>query len=98
MDFTTYIQAELLVLVPVLYAIGIFIKHTETIKNNYIPLILALIGLALSGLYVIGVNGVSVLGVFTAIVQGILCAAGAVFTNEMVKQLGIGGKDSADAE
>ena len=88
MDYTQYIQAELLVLVPVLYAIGSAIKNTEMIKDNYIPMILGGIGLALSCLYVIGTNGLTVLSVFTSIVQGVLVAAAAVYCNQLIKQSG----------
>jgi len=90
--FTDYIRAELLVLVPVLYALGAWIKASK-IDNKFIPLILGGVGIALSLLYVLPSSELSVgwrgvmLSVFTAITQGILCAAAAVYANQILKQL-----------
>lgn len=86
MDYTNYIRAELLVLVVVLYGLGEVIKATGKIKNNYIPLILTIIGIALSALYVLSTEGVTGVGIFTAIVQGVLVAAVAVYGNQVIKQ------------
>lgn len=86
MEFSQFIKAELLVLVPVLYGIGAILKHTETIKDKYIPVILTGIGLVLSCLYVLGTEGVTPVSIFTAIVQGILVTAAAVYSNQLVKQ------------
>ena len=47
-DYQNYIKAELLVLIPVLYILGEFIKSTEKIKNAYIPVILGFSGILLS--------------------------------------------------
>lgn len=86
MDYTQYVKAELLVIVPALYFLGGIIKKSETIKDKYIPAILAAVGLALACLWVFGTEGVTPLSVFTAIVQGIICAGMAVFGNQLVKQ------------
>ena len=86
MDYSSYINAELLILVPVLYGLGAVIKKTEKIKDNYIPLMLTVIGIALSSLYVLATEGVTLLSVFTGIVQGVLVAAAAVYANQLVKQ------------
>lgn len=86
MEWTEFIKPELAVLVAVLYGLGMVIKHTETIKDKYIPLILTGIGIFLSCFYVLGVEGVSLLGVFTGIVQGVICASAAVYGNQLVKQ------------
>lgn len=87
MDITSYIKPELFVLVPALYVLGAVLKKSKKIKDNYIPLILTVVSLVLSCLYVLGTEGLSAVSVFTAIVQGILCVAGAVYGNQLFKQL-----------
>ena len=86
MDIVSYIKPELLVLVPALYALGAVFKKSEKVKDNYIPLILTAVSLVLSCLYVLGTEGLSAVSVFTAIVQGLLCVAAAVYVNQLFKQ------------
>lgn len=86
MDFTQFIKAELLILIPVLYGLGAILKHTEKINDKYIPLILTGAGLLLSCLYVLGTEGINSVSIFTAIVQGILVTAAAVYSNQLYKQ------------
>ena len=93
MDVVSYIKPELLVLVPALYALGAVFKKSEKVKDNFIPLILTAVSLVLSCLYVLGTEGLSAVSVFTAIVQGLLCVAAAVYGNQMFKQL----TDKADS-
>ena len=87
MDYTTYVLPELLVLVPVLIGLGAILKHTEKIKDNFIPVILTVVSLALCCLYVLGTQGITAVSVFTAIVQGVICVALAVYGNQLVKQI-----------
>lgn len=86
MDFTEYIKPELLLLIPALIGLGSILKNTEKIKDNYIPLILTGVSIILSCLYVLGTDGITAVSIFTAIVQGLLCVAGAVYSNQLVKQ------------
>ena len=86
----TYIMPELLVLVPVLYILGSFIKTSEHIKDKCIPHTLGIVGVLLSFLYVVACEGMNTMSVFTAVTQGLLVAGGAVFINQVVKQ---GSKD-----
>lgn len=81
-----YIKPELLILVPVLYILGEIMKHTERIKDNYIPAILGAAGILLAFIYVTATEGIALIGVFTAITQGILVAGAAVFADQIVKQ------------
>ena len=81
-----YVKTELLVLVPVLYAIGEFIKESK-INDKYIPLIIGGIGIVLSSVYVISVNGFSGMTIFSGITQGILCAGCAVYGDQIFKQM-----------
>ena len=86
-----YIEPELIILIPVLFAIGYAIRKNEKIDSRNIPLVLGLIGVILAALWVVAnmsaftMQGV-LIAIFTAIVQGILVAAVAVYTNELIKQ------------
>lgn len=86
MEYMEFIKPELATLIPALYAIGAMLKHTEKIKDNYIPLILTVISLVLTCLYVFSVEAVTGMSIFTAIVQGVICAACAVYGNQLYKQ------------
>lgn len=92
MDFTSYIDAALLVLIPVLYLIGNGIKSSG-IDNKHIPLILGATGIVLAVVWVLATSDITgwqggLLAAFTAIVQGVLCAGAAVYTNQLIKQEG----------
>lgn len=91
MDFSSFIKPELGVLIPALYALGATLKHTEKIKDNYIPAILTIVSVLLCGLYELSVDGTSGMAIFTSVVQGFLCAAGAVYANQLYKQVKGGG-------
>ena len=86
MNYTEFVKPELAILIAVLYGLGKIIKNTETIKDKHIPLILTVVGVALSSLYVIGSEGLTYMSVFTGIVQGIICTSGAVYGNQLIKQ------------
>ncbi len=92
MDFTQYIKPELLVLIVVLYVIGLVLKNTQ-VKNKWIPLILLGAGIVLAVVWVVSTEPITGAqeaagAVFTALVQGVLCAGAAVFSNQLVKQAG----------
>ena len=78
MDFQNYILDQALILIPVIYILGLFLKKSRVIKNKYIPLILLFFGIALS-LLLIGLN-------VQGIIQGILVSGTAVFANQIIKQ------------
>lgn len=84
------IRPELLVLIPVLYWIGAGLKRAEAFANRWIPLTLGVIGMVLASIYVAATNpSYSILlTVFTGVTQGVLCAAGSVYVNQIVKQAG----------
>ena len=77
MDMMGFIVEEALVIIPVIYVIGLFIKSTS-INDRYIPCLLWAIGVILSVVIVGGIQG---------FIQGTLCAAIAVFFNQLYKQL-----------
>lgn len=85
-NLQNYIKPELLILVPVLYVVAMIIKNTEVIKDKYIPAILGVLGIVLSTLYVIASEELSLMGVFTAITQGVLVAGTCVYANQILVQ------------
>ncbi len=91
MDIASYIMPELLILVPVLLVIGRALKTSERYDNRRIPSYLGALGVILAVLYVAATSPVAgwqsaLLAVFTAIVQGVLCAGAAVYGHQLVKQ------------
>ena len=88
-----YIKPELIVVAIVLYLVGLALKKTERITDKYIPFILGILGIAIALIYVFAVSlpfdsaGAVLMAIFTAIVQGILCAGLSTYANQMIKQL-----------
>ena len=78
MEFMEYITENALILIPVLYVIGMFLKALEFIKDKYIPCILLVIGVA----FCIALIGLNV----NAVIQGILVAGATVLGNQLIKQ------------
>lgn len=86
-----FIRPELLVLIPVLYFIGMCLKHAQAFADKYIPIALGGAGIALAALWVVATSIITgpqecALAVFTAIVQGVLVAGCAVYVNQIAKQ------------
>ena len=98
MEWSTYIKPELLILIPVLFLLGRAIKKSS-ISDWKIPLLLAAAGTLLSGAYLLsvsmpdGTSGVFSL-IFSSITQGVLAAAGAVYSKNLITQ--IAKKDGED--
>ena len=85
------IKPELIVLIPVLYFVGMGIRQTNKIKNEYIPVILGVIGVIISAIWVFanmdGTSGKEIAtAIFAAITQGILTAGASVYINQLIKQ------------
>ena len=78
MEFMEYITENALILIPVLYVIGMFLKALEFIKDKYIPCILLVIGIVFS-IALIGLN-------VNAVIQGILVSGATVLGNQLIKQ------------
>lgn len=90
MNYSEYVSPELSILIPVLYAIGMFIK-SSALKSWRIPFILGGVGILLSFTYLISKtypqNAAEVFGlIFASITQGILAAATSVYANNLYKQ------------
>lgn len=79
MEFMEFLIEEALVMVPVLYIIGEFIKRLETIKDKYIPITLLVVSVGFTPLLI---------GSYSAdsIVQAILVAGVTVLSNQLLKQ------------
>ena len=91
MDFVEFVKPELLVIIPVLNLIGTGLKRSKKIKNKYIPVILGAAGVLIAGVYVMltareSTEYALASAIFTAITQGLLCAAASVYANQLVKQ------------
>lgn len=87
-----FIKPELIVLIPVLYIIGLGFKKTTLLKDKYIPLVLGLISIILTGLYIFATTDMTgskeiVMAIFTALTQGVLIAGASVYANQIYKQL-----------
>lgn len=78
MEFMEYITENALILIPVLYIIGTFLKGLEIINDKYIPLILMAFSIGFS----IAILGLRV----DSVIQGILIAGTTVLTNQLIKQ------------
>ena len=88
-----YVKPELIVVAIVLYFVGMALKKTERVSDKYIPVILGVVGIIMALIYVLAVSlpisgaGEVMMAIFTAIVQGVLCAGLSTYANQMFKQL-----------
>ena len=57
MEIQQYIREELLILVPVLYAIGMFLKKS-ILSDKWIPIVLGVIGIILSLLWILSAENI----------------------------------------
>lgn len=86
MELTEYLRGELFVLVPVLYVLGVALKRSP-IKDWLIPYLLCGAGSLLSFAYLAGQGAEGWLTlVFSAVTQGVLCAACSVYAKNLLKQ------------
>lgn len=89
-----YIKPELIIVAIALYFVGLALKKTERVSDKYIPVILGVVGIVMALIYVLAVSlpisgaGEVMMAIFTAIVQGVLCAGLSTYANQIRKQLG----------
>lgn len=81
MEIINYVLENRLILIPVLFIIGQFIKSSSLISNRFIPLILLSVGI----LFSICMGGDNLID---NIIQGVLVAGATVLGNEMIVQSG----------
>ena len=79
-----YIDPAFIPIVIALWCIGKGLKASKAVKDAHIPALLAVIAVGLVGLWLCA-QGLPV-GIGQALIQGILCAAVAVWGNQIVKQ------------
>ncbi len=90
MNYQEYIKAELLVLIPVLYILGLGLKKSR-VKDKWIPLSVGFVGILLSAAWVFSTSDIFgtreiLYAVFVAITQGILVAGASVYANQLYVQ------------
>lgn len=78
MEILEFIIENALILIPALYVIGLIVKGTEKISDNYIPVILLIFGIT-GAIALLGFN-------INSIIQGILVTGVTVYTNQLIKQ------------
>lgn len=78
-NLLTFIPEQLLILVASIYVLGVFLKRIESIKDNFIPIILMIFSIVFS-LILASPSPV-------AFLQGILCWGVAIGINQTVKQV-----------
>ena len=78
-QLTNLIPSSLYIVTVALVFIGMFLKQTDKVKDTYIIFILTVLGIA-GALVFVGQTP-------TAVVQGILCAAVAVYSKNFQKQI-----------
>ena len=78
MEFLNYISDNALVLIPVIYIVGMFLKGLEGVSDKYIPFVLMFVSIAFS-VAMLGLN-------VDSIIQGILISGATVLSNQLIKQ------------
>lgn len=92
MDFMAllaeYVKPELLIIAVALYALGMFLKGAPNIADWIIPFVLLAAGIILAILHlaIMMDMGFAPKSIFEGFIQGIICSALAVFTNQLIKQ------------
>jgi len=93
MDFTQYINPAMAAIIPVLYVIGMVLKQL-TIADKWIPTVLLTLGIVFATIWTLALGmpyadvGTLMTAILTGVVQGVLYAGTAVFTNQLIKQAG----------
>lgn len=88
-----YVKPELLVVAVVLYFVGMGLKKTQKVPDNFIPVLLGICGVVLCAIWVLATCQMETgqeraMALFTSIVQGILTAGLSTYVNQIIKQAG----------
>lgn len=87
---SSFVAPGLIIAAIVLYFVGMALKKTEKIDNKFIPIVLGGLGIVLAVIFGIATGDFATnpaMGVYNAIVQGIVIAALPVYLNNNIKQL-----------
>lgn len=91
LEINEYIYPSLYILIPVLYFAGMILKSWKRFDDRMIPLTLGILGIILATAYIAS-EGIPQKAdeifsmIFAGITQGLLCASGSVYANNIVKQ------------
>lgn len=80
MEFQQFISENYLILIPVLWVIGTFLKRSPKVPDWTIPWVVLVLGVAGS------IATQMDFQIAEAIIQGVLVAGGAVLGHELIKQ------------
>ena len=85
-----FIMPEIIALIPVLYLIGTALKASK-IADKHIPWILGAISVFLCLLFIAATSEINgwkevLMAIYSGVTQGVLCAGGSVYANQLVKQ------------
>jgi len=88
-NLMTFIPENLLILIAAIYVLGIWLKKLETVKDNYITVILMIFAITFAVLLNLINSQYKVMyeAIVNAILQGILCWGVAIGINQTYKQL-----------
>jgi hypothetical protein len=94
MDYSfilAFIKPELLILAIILYFVGMAFKSSKVVKDALIPFILCGISIVICLGYVFGTTDITstkglCMALFTALVQGFLCAAAPTYVDNFIRQ------------
>lgn len=78
-DLIKFVPEQLFILIAACYVLGVFLKKIESVKDNYITIILMVFSIIFS-MVLAGFSA-------TAFLQGILCWGASVGINQTYKQL-----------
>lgn len=86
-----YVKPELIVVAIALYFIGIGLKKSNMVKDEYIPLVLGGLGVLLSVIWVFATTTITgyqsiLMAIFISITQGFIVAGLSVYVNQLIKQ------------
>ena len=98
--FNEFIKPEFMILIVVMYVVGMALKKTALIKDKFIPIILGVISILIVAIYLFATMSLNtsqdiLMLIYMAITQGILCAAGSVYANQVYKQLTLVSPDTS---
>ncbi|NFO31058.1 hypothetical protein FDB41_12330 [Clostridium botulinum] len=87
-----YVKPELVIVAIALYFLGLGLKNSNTVKDNYIPIILGFTGVILSVIWVLATSTINnyqdiLMAMFIGITQGFTVAGLSVYVDQLTKQL-----------
>ena len=94
-NLINYIKPELLIVAVLLYGLGAILKKTK-LKDNFIPIILGVVGMVIGITYCSVIEGFNFSSLGVGSIQGLLCATASNYVNQVIKQMKKLGDEKAD--